>query len=53
MYVGKYTTLNYYHSNVPVTFRQGQGDQTCHKLVNPKQGYNNTHFEKTSLEQYS
>ena len=42
-----------YDSDTPVTLKcqKGQRHQTWHELADPKQGYNNAKFEKTSLEQ--
>ena len=38
-----------YDSDIPATLKQGQGHQTWYELVDPKQGYNKTHFEKPHL----
>ena len=35
-----------YDSDTPVTLKQGQALQTWYKLVDPKQGYNHTKFER-------
>ena len=38
-----------YNSDIPVTFKRGQGHQTRYELVDPKQGYNNAKFERPRL----
>ena len=45
-----------YDSDTPVTWKQGQGQQTWYDLADPKQGYKNAQFKnkkfkKNSLEQ--
>ena len=60
MYVRTIQHLNYgkqeskkqfavYDSDKPVTYKEGQGHQTCYELVDPKQDYNNAQFEKPHL----
>ena len=38
-----------YDSDTPVTLKEGEDHQTWYDVVNPKQGYNNTRFEKPHL----
>ena len=38
-----------YDSDTSVTLQQGEGDQTCYELADPKQGYNNAKFEKPCM----
>ena len=45
----KTTCFWVYDSNTPVTLKQGWGHQIQYELVDPKQGYNNTKFEKLCL----
>ena len=40
-----------YDSDTPVTLKQNQGQLTWYELVGPMQDYNNTKFEKNTLEQ--
>ena len=40
-----------YDSDTPVTWKQGQGQQTWYELVDSKQGYNNARLTKMLLEQ--
>ena len=39
----------FYDFDTPVTLKQGQCQQTWYELVNPKQCYNSTKFEKPCL----
>ena len=32
---------------IPVTFKQGQSHQTCYKLMDHKQAYDHTKFERS------
>ena len=34
-----------------MTLKHGQGNQTWHELVDPKQGYNNAKLERPALKQ--
>ena len=38
-----------YEYDTPVTLKQGQGNQTWYKLVDPKECWSNTKFEKPHL----
>ena len=42
--------ITVYNSDTPVTLKQGQGHQIWHKLVKPKQDYNNAKFEKPHID---
>ena len=41
-----------YDSDRPMTLKQGHGHQTWYELVDPKQGYNATKFEKHRLKSF-
>ena len=42
-------TIPVYDSDVSVTLKYSQGNQTCYDLLDPEQGYNHTKFEKPPL----
>ena len=39
-----------YNSNIPVTLKQGQSHKIWYELVDPKQAYNHTKFEKPHFD---
>ena len=39
-----------YDSDIPVTLKQGQGQQTWYDLADPKQGYKNAQFKNKKFK---